>query len=365
MSIPPILLLLSACALGCAAPAQEHHPPTTRAKQATANLPTDEARTVALYAAALPTVVTVFTVRSGPGGAGLIGLGAGVLVSDGGLVVTADHVVADADKIVVKTHDGNRQAAEVLFREPGADVALLRLQKPAATLQYAKLGDSDRLSVGQKLYVIGNPNGLENSLSVGRVSAFREFNRLYDGSIRVDFIQTDAAINSGNSGGPVFDSSGRLVGIASRIMTHSGGSEGIGFVVAINAVRQLLALGDRAWTGMQGVFLSQAQLATLFNLTQSGGLLVQRVAKNSPADKAGLRGGIAPLRLGDSTILLGGDLILQLGDQDACHSGCLAAAHKRLSKRDKIRVTFLRAGKVMSTTLDVTASRKNFLGAAR
>ena len=122
------------------------------------------------------------------------------------------------------------------------------------------LGDSDQLVVGQDLFVIGNPRGLANTFTSGILSGVREFAQLYDGTILVEFLQTDAAINSGNSGGPILDSSGRVVGIASRILTQSGGSEGLGFAVAINSVKQLLALEDRSWTGFTAIYLGRAEL---------------------------------------------------------------------------------------------------------
>ena len=108
--------------------------------------------------------------------------------------------------------------------------------------------------MGQWAYAIGTPFGLENSFSAGRISGFREFGRLYDGTILAEFIQTDAALNSGSSGGPVFNSNGEVIGIASRILSLSGGSEGVGFAVAINTAKQLLALEDRIWMGFDAAF---------------------------------------------------------------------------------------------------------------
>ena len=225
------------------------------------------------------------------------GIGSGVLIAPEGLVLTAAHVVEGAETILVKTHDGNLRPAELLFSESAADIALIRLQTPEPALPHATLGDSAALAVGQVAYAIGSPYGLENSLSVGHISAFREFNRLYDGTIQAEFIQTDAAINSGNSGGPVFNSRGEVIGIASRILTVSGGFQGLGFVVAINTAKQLMALEGRPWIGIEGIFLGRQQLGGLFNLDLDGGLLLLRVAKGSPADKAGLRGGLVPARL--------------------------------------------------------------------
>lgn len=357
-----VVVVLSCVSRGDTA---DHAPPKVRRPPDA--LSGEEIRTVALYREALPSVVMILTSRPVVQAQDVTresGLGTGVLISADNHILTAAHVVDNADRITVRTQDGVQRPAVLLFSEPDADIALLRLETLDSTLPHGRLGDSDRLAIGQKIHIIGNPRGLENSYSVGHISGFREFNRLYDGTILAEFIQTDAAINSGNSGGPAFDSEGRVIGIASRILTRSGGSEGLGFVVAINTAKQLLALENRAWTGIQGVFLSASQLAELLNLDRAGGLLVQSVAPNSPGERAGLRGGRIPAQVGSQDILLGGDLILQFGQQDACHGDCLVAAHAELAKLAVIPVSFLRGGKLMRTSLDVSSSRKNFLKGA-
>ncbi len=343
-------------------PAQEHAPPKTRA--APDYLSGEEARTAELYREVLPTFVTIATTRHAlteRGPRQQSGIGSGVLISPECHVLTAAHVVDGADSIIVTTHDGQLRSAELVFSEVSADIALLGLTPPAPELEHAKLGDSDRLAVGQLAYALGSPYGLEHSFSVGHISAFREFDRLYDGTILAEFIQTDAAINSGNSGGPIFNSQGEVIGIASRIVTRSGGFEGLGFVVTINTAKQLLALEDRAWMGFEGIYLNAEQLAQLLNLDQEGGVLIQRVTKGSPADEAGLRGGSLPASILGRDILLGGDLILELNAQEACHSECLAGARRRLAGRDRIPVKFMRGGKTMETVVDVAATRRNFL----
>ena len=287
---------------------QEHAAPKVRV--APDYLSGQEAQATQLYREVLATVVTVLTsqrvlTQEGQGQQG--GIGSGVLISPECHVLTAAHVVEVADEITVRTHDGMLFPAELLFSESSADIALLRILPPVPELKHAKLGDSDRLAVGQRTYAMGSPYGLVNSFSVGHISGFREFDRLYDGAILAEFIQTDAAINSGNSGGPVFNSKGEVIGIASRILSVSGGFQGLGFVVAINTAKQLLALEDRAWVGIEVIFLNREELAHL-NLDLPGGLLIQRVAKGSPADKAGLRGGSLPARILGQDTLLGGDL---------------------------------------------------------
>ncbi len=342
--------------------AQEHAAPKIRV--APDYLLGEEAQAAELYREVLPTVVTVLTsqrvlAQEGPGQQG--GIGSGVLISPECHVLTAAHVVEGAGEIIVGTHDGKLFPAELLFSEASADIALIRILPPVPELKHAKLGDSDRLAVGQRTYAMGSPYGLANSFSVGHISGFREFNRLYDGTILAEFIQTDAAINSGNSGGPLFNSKGEVIGIASRILSVSGGFQGLGFVVAVNTAKQVLALEDRAWVGIEGLFLNEEELALLLNLDLPGGLLIQRVAKGGPADKAGLRGGSLPARILGQDTLLGGDLILQFGTQETCHSECLVQAREHLTGLDRISVKFLRGGKLMETVIDVSATRRNFL----
>ncbi len=361
------VITTNAVALLCAlefAPAcgQEHATPKLHLPAK--HLSGEEARAAKLYREVLPTVVTIFTSRQMLTPQGLLGergLGTGVLISPECHVLTAAHVVEGADSILVKTQDGRLRPAELIYSESSADIALVRLLIPAPELKHANLGDSDQLAIGQATYVIGAPYGFESSFSAGHISGFREFGRLYDGTILIEFIQTDAAINSGNSGGPVFDSRGEVIGIASRILTESGGFQGLGFVVAINTAKQLLALEDRPWMGIEGVFLDADMLRQILNLNVEGGLLVQHVAKGSPADKAGLRGGKVPAQILGQEILLGGDLIVEFNTQEACHSECLVREGSRLAGLDQIPVNFLRSGKMMQTVIDVSATRRNFL----
>lgn len=345
---------------------QDHQPPKIR--QTPDYLSDDESRSSALYKRVLPTVVTILTskqVLTSEGEETHEGLGSGVLISKECHILTAAHVVAGADRILVKTYDNQTREAELLFSESGADIALLRLIEADPNLPHAVLGDSDALTVGQLTYVLGSPFGLEHSFSVGHISAFREFDRIYDGSILVEFIQTDAAINSGNSGGPVFNSKGEVIGLASSILTVSGGFQGLGFVVTINTAKQLLAMEERTWMGIESVFMTREQIAMLLNidLETEGGMLVQRVARGSPAEKAGILGGVLPVVVLGQEFLLGGDLILAFDTQDTCHEQCLVNARSHFAGLDHIRVRLLRGGKPLEVVIDVSDARRNFLPA--
>jgi serine protease Do len=327
-------------------------------------LTNEEAQSAQVYRKILPAVVTIFTsqkVFKEGAEAEQGAIGSGVLISPQCHILTAAHVVSGAEEIMVKTQDGNMHPAEFLFSEAGADVALIRFTTPLPGLQHAELGDSDQLVVGQAAYAIGSPYGLENSFSVGHISAFRDFGRFYDGTIPARFIQTDAAINAGNSGGPLLNSRGQVIGIASRILSVSGGFQGIGFVVPINTVKALLSFKNRFWLGIEGIYLNQEGVSKLLNRDLKGGLLIERVAKGSPADKAGLQGGSVPARMLGRDFLLGGDLVISFGTKEACDSDCLADANERFAGSDRLPVRFLRGGVVKETTIDLSPSRRNFL----
>lgn len=342
--------------------AQEHA--SQKSRRVPAYLGDRERLAVNLYDRVAPSVVTIFTSQRALAATDpepQSGVGSGVLISTNRHVLTAAHVVDGSESIVVKTHTGRLHAAELLFSEPGADIALIQIAESTEDLPHALLGDSDELAIGQDVFVIGAPYGLESSYSLGNISGFREFNQLYDGTILVEFIQTDAAINSGNSGGPMFNSNGEVIGISSRILTESGGFQGLGFVVTVNAAKQLLALEERAWTGLDSLFLTGEQLAAFFNIDYEGALLVQRVARASPAEAAGIRGGSISAQIQGRELLLGGDLILEMGDQQACHAACLVRSSARIKSQDRIRVKLLRSGTQMEVTIDVSATRRNFL----
>lgn len=342
---------------------QDGHAPV-KIKTFPKNLSDQEVHVAKLYNKVLASVVTIYTTTNSFTEEGTVqnkGLGSGVLISSEAHILTAAHVVDGAESIKIKTQDGKLRSATVLFSEKSADIALLRLDTPENGLTYAKFGDSDTMAVGQNVYAIGSPYGMENSYSSGIVSAFRNFNTLYDGSVNIEFIQTDAAINSGNSGGPLFNSNGEVVGIASSILTVSGGFQGIGMAVTSNTVKALLSFEDRPWIGIEGVFLKSDELAKLFNLNLTGGLLVQKVAKASPAGNAGILGGFIPANIGGREILFGGDIIVKIGPQETCHLGCLEGVKKLLINKEKIDVSYLREGKQYMVTVDASEVRKNFL----
>ena len=269
------------------------------AAQSTGGALTDEeATTIRVAREITPTVVSV--TRQG-------GSGSGIIVSRDGVVITNAHVVGESRAVEVGLADGRTVRGQVLGRDPTIDVAVVRVS--ASNLPAAPLGDSDKLEVGQSAIAIGNPLGLERTVTSGVVSAVNRSPRGFDLN---GLIQTDAAISPGNSGGPLVDSRGRVIGINTAVLAGAGAS-GLGFAVPINlandVVRQLLTTGriTRAFLGIN--FLDvDPELARQFGLPVKEGIIVGRVEPGSPAARAGIRSQDIIVRANDTPITNGGDL---------------------------------------------------------
>src|SRR5215471_11955022 len=237
-------------------------------------------------------------------------VGSGVLISSDGKVMTAAHVVHLADRIVVEFLGGERVDARIVASEADADVSLLQLERVPAVAVVAKLGDSDRTQIGEEVFIIGAPYGIGHTLSAGHISGRHEPDTVYHGLAKAEFLQTDAAINQGNSGGPMFNMKGEVIGIVSHIISKSGGFEGLGFVVSSNMARHMLLEAPSFWTGISAVLLT-GTLSQVLNLPQPSGLLVQRVADGSAAAAIGIRGGTTKATIAGTDLILGGDIILE------------------------------------------------------
>ena len=308
-----------------------------------------------LYEQLDPAVVTIqtteITVSDGTINEGG-GLGTGIIIDKEGLIMTAAHVVGSANRILVKTYDNQLLEAEVVSSVTTADVALLKLKRIPPNLSVAKLGDSDSQKIGEQVFIIGAPYGLEHSFSTGHISG-KQKRGIVLGGVEMEFIQTDAAINQGNSGGPMFNMRGELIGIVSSILTQSGGFEGIGFAASINPVKKILLEGSPIWTGFEGIFMNK-ELAKIFNVPSGGGVLVQRIVTNSVADKAGLRGGLFEATILGSKIWLGGDIILRIQKMvcDSPHDlGIIKSEMENFKKGETITIEVLRAGKIIELDL--------------
>lgn len=242
------------------------------------------------------------------------GLGSGVLISDDGKILTAAHVVQTADVAYVQFADDQEIRARVIGSDIRSDVALLQLERIPKGVSPAKLGDSDKMEVGDEVFVIGAPYGIGQTLSVGHLSGRHRLNNSENAS-SVEFLQTDAAVNRGNSGGPMFDIDGNVIGIVSTMMSQSGGSEGLAFVTASNTAKRLLLEQKPFWSGIDGVVIT-GDLAKALNLPQPAGFLVMRVAEGSISSRLGIQPGTLRTTIQGTDILLGGDVILRINDID-------------------------------------------------
>ena len=275
------------------------------------------------------------------------GVGSGVLISADGKVITAAHVVQTADEITVEFLGGETIRARVVASEPEADVSLLQLERPPARPVVAQMGDSERVDVGDPVFIVGAPYGIGHTLTVGHISGRHKPHTVYGAMSRAEFLQTDAAINQGNSGGPMFSMKGEVIGVVSHIISRSGGFEGLGFVVTSNMARRLLLEQRSFWTGLSGYVLAGG-LARVFNVPQPVGLLIQRVAKNSPAEHAGLRASTIPATIDGKTLMVGGDIILKVAGiqiEDQSSYDKIQAKISRGRSGDVVMVTVLRDGR--------------------
>ena len=239
------------------------------------------------------------------------GLGSGFLISADGLIVTAAHVVQVADEVSVRFVTGDVVRAKIVASDPSADVALIKAESVPAGIEPVVLGDSDTARVGDEIFVIGAPFGIAHSLTAGHVSARRTPSQLFGGFDQVEILQTDAAINQGNSGGPMFNLRGEAIGIVSHILSTSGGFEGVGFVITSNLARQVLLDDPSPWSGLDGVLI-EGPMARALNLPQQAGILVESVAAGSPASAIGLHAGSLKAQIGGQSFNLGGDVILAI-----------------------------------------------------
>jgi S1-C subfamily serine protease len=276
-------------------------------------------------------------------------IGSGVLISPDGKVATAAHVVATMEDITVEFLGEEPVSARVISSEPLADISIIQVSVVPRDATVAKLADSDPVVVGDPVFIVGAPYGLSYSLSQGIISARWAADTVTKDFPLAEFFQTDAVINTGNSGGPMFTREGELIGIISHNITKSGGSEGLGFVVTSNTVKRLVVERRRGWFGVDLMPLTGA-LAQAFNLPQAGGFLVKQVVKNSIGSRIGLR---APDRIGiveGQQIPVGGDIILSIQGIPTNSLDDRPAVLKKLEALevgDDLRVTVFRDDKVV------------------
>src|SRR5215813_11142759 len=277
------------------------------------------------------------------------GQGSGFVIDKEGHIITNYHVIADARQLEVTMHNRKKYKATVVGTDPAHDLAIIQIKAP--DLIPAVLGDSRNLKVGQKVYAIGNPFGLSGTMTRGIVSSIRPV-REPNGSSIDDAIQTDAAINPGNSGGPLLNWHGEVIGINTMILSNVGQNAGIGFAIPINTAKavlnDLVTLGRvrRPALGVRTLPISPS-LAQEIGLAADYGLLIVQVVPGGSADRAGLKGGNERAYLGNTPIMLGGDLIVAIDGQDIQDQTDLGQVMNNHRAGDTVRITIYRGKKKM------------------
>ncbi|NOZ49130.1 MAG: trypsin-like serine protease [Chloroflexi bacterium] len=289
------------------------------------------------------------------------GTGSGFVYDDQGHIVTNFHVIENANKVVVTLADGRTLDATIVGQDPSNDLAVLQIKDENRSLRPIALADSSTLSVGQFVVAIGNPFGLERTLTFGVISSLGRIIQSPDGRFIGQAIQTDAAINPGNSGGPLLDLQGRVIGINSQIISPSRSNAGIGFAIPVNTVKlvvpELITHGyyRHPWIGAQFLELTPQRTQVLAEAGVKGpdkGLLLLEITPGSAADKAGLRGGQRIVRLGDVQLPLGGDVLVAIDGQEIASLQDLTVyleMHTQVG--DAVQVTVLRDGKRLTASL--------------
>jgi len=344
-----------------------HEPARVEALQAqktsgrgTAGLTEEETRTVNIYRQATPAVANIntraveydFFQNAVP----VEGAGSGFVIDERGYVLTNYHVVENAENIEVTLGDRSQFPAKFIGADKRNDVALLKIDPKGKTLAVLTLADSSNLLVGQSVLAIGNPFRFTSTLTTGVISALGRTVQTGDTTFIDGAIQTDAAINQGNSGGPLLNSHGEVIGINSAIYTPSGTTAGIGFAIPINTAKSiaqdLITDGKvhRADLGVQSLEL-WPNLAEALSLPVNQGLLIERVGRDSPAAKAGLQGGNRTVLVGFQRLAIGGDLIVALDGKEVANQLDVSVFLNHKKPGEVVRVTYYRGGKKLDVNV--------------
>ena len=326
------------------------------------NLTEEEARTIGIYRQAAPAVANIITQaveydffeRAVP----IEGAGSGFVIDPRGYVLTNNHVIEDSESIQVTLGDRSRYTARLVGADPRNDIALLKIDSKNKAITALPLGDSANLQVGQSVLAIGNPFGFSGTLTKGVISALGRTVQTSETSAIDQAIQTDAAINRGNSGGPLLNSRGEVIGINSAIYTPSGTTAGIGFAIPINMAKRieqdLITEGRvrQAYLGISEIAL-WPELSEALKLPVQQGLLIERVVPRSPAAQAGLRGGDRVALAGLQRLIIGGDIVVAIDGREVESTLDLNVILNQKRPGDMIRLSVYRANqkKDLSVTL--------------
>ena len=281
--------------------------------------------------------------------------GSGFLIDNDGHILTNAHVVQGAKSVDVQLGDGDTQSAQIVGTDPSSDIALLKVEDTNG-VQPLELGDSDQVQVGDPVVAIGNPFGLDRTVTSGIVSALQRQIQAPNGFSISDVIQTDAANNPGNSGGPLIDGDGKVIGINSQIESQSGGNVGVGFAVPIktaaDVVSQLENGGEvhRAYLGISGGDIT-SEIARALNLPVDQGVLVERVLSNGPADDAGIKGPSGEATVAGQSFPVGGDIITKVDGKEVTGMEDVVSVVNDHKPGDEITLTVWSDGRQKDVTV--------------
>ena len=320
---------------------------------------TDEQNNIEIYRTLSPGVVNIHSTSYARDFFGFVepqeGSGSGSILDQTGNILTNNHVVERAEKLSVSFGGQKNYAATVVGRDPDTDLAVIRLvEKPRERLTIVPLGDSDKLVVGQKVLAIGNPFGLDRTLTTGVISGLQRPIRARNNRQIEGAIQTDASINPGNSGGPLLDSHGRMIGINSQILSPSGASAGVGFAVPVNIAKRIVPqLINSGQVLRPKLGITNRNVATFKNqldLPVSDGVLIWQVAPGGAAGIAGLRG-LTQTENGDVEI---GDIIVAIDGEKVANSDDLFRLLDKHRVGDTVRVEIVRNGRRVTVPVRLT-----------
>ncbi len=290
-------------------------------------------------------------------------IGSGFVIDTEGHIVTNNHVAEEAKNPLVTLADERTVPAKLIGADPGSDLAVFKIDVPKEELTVAELGQSSSLQVGQRAIAIGNPFGLERTVTVGVISALGRTLPREDSNFQLaEIIQTDAAINPGNSGGPLLDSQGRVIGVNTAIRSPTGTNAGIGFAVPVDIVKrvvpELIAHGRyrHTWLGVRGNTITP-EMVEAMNLPVETGVLIAMVEPGGPAEKAGLRGGKQQVIVAGIPMQAGGDIVIGINDRQVKRfDDLINYLASFTSVGDVVTLTVVRDGKQLK--IDVTLEER-------
>lgn len=286
------------------------------------------------------------------------GSGSGFFVDDKGHILTNHHVIEDSRQVQVTLFDETTVDAEVIGMDPLTDIALLKIDCPPGKCRPIPLAEADDLQVGQHVLAIGNPFGLERTLTTGVVSSVGRSLETRNG-ILDNLIQTDAAINPGNSGGPLLNTRGEVIGINTAIFSRTGENAGIGFAIPVATIRRvlpdLLEYGavQRPWIGIVRARTVTPRLAQILELPVEEGVLVEQVAEGSSADLAGIRGGNRRVWIGNVPLIIGGDVLVEMDGQPVRRVRDIAQIAKDKRPGERMEFVYYRGARRIAQTVEL------------